>query len=623
MRFPSSIQRDTAHPTSLSIVLGALMLIVPAAALAPLVLGQGPTGEVQVVPEVVDGFTLETLAPASAPTAITFGPGGTDGADLYAATLAGNVVRHELAWTPLGPVVEDASVVASGFNLPLGLAFDEAGDLYVSDSETSADAGRLVGFVVKIDANTGQRERIVDGVPNGQHNINHLQFGPDGQLYLPVGNPNDHGNGTGTGDSDIFPYSGAFLRVDVDELDAQGPAVLHWVDANGDRIPDDDIVDHPRNQDFADKVDVFARGFRNIFDLAFAPDTLPFAGTAYTGENGADAPSSQDSVYKIEEGGNHGYPFCYNVGEPGATGADVSKAPNPNSPNPDVGCNNKVTATALIGWHICATGVDFPSDGQDGPTAQGAPGIPYTFPSGFQQSLFVAECGPFFLHDTITRTLEQGATTHNNGHKVTRVALDANGEATDVEDFVKGLALPTDVKFGPDGAMYIADAGALYRVAPIPSLDTPDATVPVAAAGVSFIAPVTVVPTGTTVEWTRGALPHSVTTSEDPCIPHLDSSTCQPNDVDNSDANPDTFNHDIGAPLSSVSHTFENAGTFPYYCSYHYQLGMVGMVVVLDPANPAASASILEEARELMADSILDDPAEADLDHTHEGHVHA
>ena len=63
------------------------------------------------------------------------------------------------------------------------------------------------------------------------------------------------------------------------------------------------------------------------------------------------------------------------------------------------------------------------------------------------------------------QSLDQGhASTHSSSHKVVRVELDEEGHAVRVQDFVTGLALATDVLFGPDGAMYIADAEMVYRV---------------------------------------------------------------------------------------------------------------------------------------------------------------
>jgi glucose/arabinose dehydrogenase len=57
--------------------------------------------------------------------------------------------------------------------------------------------------------------------------------------------------------------------------------------------------------------------------------------------------------------------------------------------------------------------------------------------------------------------------TRNSAHKVTRVGFE-EGEAIELRDFVTGLSLPTDVRFGPQGAMYVADLEGIYRVQPRP-----------------------------------------------------------------------------------------------------------------------------------------------------------
>lgn len=550
------------------------------------------TGEIQLVPEVADGFALQPLAPVHGVSVITFGPGQ----DLYAASLAGQVLRYSTVWTQGGPVVQDVEVLATGFNLPQGIAFDEEGTLYVSDvrpaEEGSADGeesvGRAMGRVTEIDPDTGDRAVIVDGLPNGQHNTNHIRFGPDDRLYLPNGNPNDHGNGTGTGHTDIFPYSGAFLAVDVngvapDQRDTtpSDPAILHWRDDQGDRIPDEQIPDHPRNDAFAEQVDVFAHGFRNIYGVTFAPEPLPFAGAAYTGMNGAQMPAeSQDVVYKIEEDEHHGFPFCYDRGDPGATGEAIAKAPNPDSPNPDFPCEGRPTAEAMLGWHVCATGVDFPPHASSVETDA-------VFPQAFRSSLFVAECGPLSPESVANQTVNDQASTHNTGHKVARLPLNDTGVPTGVRDLVNGLQAPTDVQFGPDGAMYIADADVVYRVFPTVDAGTPDATVPVASVGQSFAPQVVVVPEGSTVRWIGDVLPHTVTTSDEVCKPHAEPGSCQANDPTNGDSRPNTFHKQLGSsPANTVSHTFTEEGVYPYYCQIHYALGMVGMVIVADPDEP-------------------------------------
>lgn len=412
------------------------LVLLPLASALPLPAGTLP----YFVPEVATGFAVQPLAPAPVPTALAFGPGDGDGPDLYATLLPGQVARIALAWTPAGPVATGLGFVAEGFGQPLGLVFDAAGALYVADSHPGAESGRTDGRVTRI-APDGAERVVVDGLPNGRHNTNHLRFGPDGRLYVTNGNSND--NGVQGGVPDVFPYSGALLSVDAAEV-AASPAVLHWDDEQGNNIPLEQIAAHPRNADFNAKVGVLATGFRNVFGVAFSP-----AGVAYTGMNGADDPPSQDALYRITPGTDYGYPFCYNEGPPGGVGAQVSVVANPVFNDP-ARCAGREPATALLGWHTCATGLDFPSAG------------PFAFPADMGADVFVGECAFFFAEGTVLTE----PVTHNLSHKVVRVVLDAQGHATEVRDFLFPLALPTDVLFGPDGAMYVADAGMVYRVIP-------------------------------------------------------------------------------------------------------------------------------------------------------------
>lgn len=407
------------------------------------------------VPEVVAGFSITPLATVAAPTALAFGPGALDGPDLYATTLIGDVVRVDLFWTPLGPVATGTARFVSEFSQPLGLAFDTDGVLYVADSHPGTESGRTDGRVTRVV--NGLKTVVIDGLPNGRHNTNHLRFGPDGLLYITNGNPNDSGCPNGNcvgGDPDVFPYSGAVLFADAKKVSAD-PAVLRWVDRNGSPLEPDEVALPRHNHDFRRKVRVFASGFRNIFGIAFAPPGLPYAGDGYTAMNGADDPSSQDALFRITPGVDYRFPFCYNVGPAGGTGADVTVSPNPLFPDAD--CSQAPPATALLGWHVCATGLDFPTPGLS------------SFPDQFRSSVYVAECTPFFVDDLAEQSAQdpQNA-SHNTGHKVARVELDSNGEAIAVSDFVTGLVLATDVVFGPDGAMYIADAEQILRVAPAP-----------------------------------------------------------------------------------------------------------------------------------------------------------
>lgn len=458
--------------TRLAVLVALGMLTVPLATVEPGGEAVAQTGEIRPTPEVAEGFVAEPLASIPGPTAMNWGPGGADvvpgdvvqeSPDLYVASLTGDIYRIDVRWSPAGPTVEDVDVFATGFNQPLGIAFDDDGRAYVSDSKPSPHPDRGIdGVVYWLDA-AGEGHVLVDQLPNGRHNTNHLRFGPNDRLWIPNGNPDD--NGIDGGDDNVYPYSGAFLSVDPDDLQGD-PAVFQWFDDNGNVIPDEEAGVHAANDDFGDNVTVEAFGFRNIFGVAFGPDGVP-----YSGMNGADDPSSQDALYRLDDGQGafYGFPFCYEEGSPGDT-QDIGYRVNPTFPDypnqPDEPgveerpCDELPAADALLGWHVCATGIDFPTEG------------PWSFPNnalgGFHTSVYVGECAVFFAQDWFEKTLAE-PTTHNNAHKIARVALDANGNPTGVHDFVKGLALPTDVRFGPQGAMYIADAEGILRVAPAAS----------------------------------------------------------------------------------------------------------------------------------------------------------
>ena len=412
-----------------------LAFVLLAAAALALPVG-GPAPLPNAVPEALTGgFAPLPLIALPAPTALAFGPGEGDGPDLYATTLETGVLRVSLTWTPAGPVASGVAQFATGFSQPLGLIFDGVA-LYVSDSHPGAESGRTDGRITRIDS--AGAKVVVDGLPNGRHNTNHFRFGPDDRLYVSNGNPND--NGIDGGEVDVLPLSGAILSFVPSEVGAS-PAILHWKDAQGNPIPANDIASAPVNADFAAKVHVFASGFRNVYGIAF------HGGFGYTGMNGADVPSSQDALFKLSAGQNFSYPFCFNEGVPAAVGAGISVVPNPTFAEAAL-CAHTPAATALLGWHTCATGLDFPTDG------------PWHFPAAMKDSVFVGECGPFNPDQEYVKF----ASTHNTGHKVVRVPLDAHGEATAVQDFLDGMPLATDVLFGPDGAMYVAHAGGVVRV---------------------------------------------------------------------------------------------------------------------------------------------------------------
>ena len=127
--------------------------------------------------------------------------------------------------------------------------------------------------------NTGQDYTVIledlPYAPEGFHNGGRIAFGPDGKLYLSIG--------------DI-----GMIEVSQDPTKLAGSILRFNLDGS---IPEDNpIPGFP----------VYAIGFRNVFGLAFQPDT----GFLFATENG---PGGLDEVNKVEAGQNYGWPLHLGV----------------------------------------------------------------------------------------------------------------------------------------------------------------------------------------------------------------------------------------------------------------------------------------------------------------------
>ncbi|MDQ3935834.1 MAG: PQQ-dependent sugar dehydrogenase [Actinomycetota bacterium] len=395
------------------------------------------------------GFGHEFWSKVPAPTSLAFGPDGK----LYVTSLDGSVyvIGKDRFPRPF----------ATGLTQPLGVVVADDGRVYVSDSEKDGD-GLAWGKVLVLEDGDGngsadRRATVVERLPNGRHNTNGLAFGPDGDLYVANGNRTDDGIECGPPPTPVDcgnpgedqPLSGSLIRVDPD--------------ARGATASDDMVV---------------ATGMRNVFDVAFWPNDRSIA---YLPTNGPDDPAADDVLYATDvddfdeqppadpEGeptrtpriDDMGFPSClYNAhenagaGEVGGHhehGKSLSPMDNPNAavierfgPCPKDSVHRPV---ATFGGHVSADGLAF---------AHGS-----RFPGSYANDLFVAEWGNMW-------GAEDG---HAVGHKIVRVNLRDDGTIArdhhgmpSVTEFASG-ALPIDLAFGPDGAMYVADQeGFVHRI---------------------------------------------------------------------------------------------------------------------------------------------------------------
>lgn len=250
-----------------------------------------PTGPLQLV-EVVAGL--------SSPVALTTPP---DDPRLFIVEQAGRirVVKDgSLLGTPFLDIRD--RVRDGGEQGLLGLAFhpDHArnGYLYVNYTDGGGDS-RVARFSTRTDdqnrADAGS-ERVILSVrqPFGNHNGGHLAFGPDGMLWIGMGDGGSAGD-PGNEGQDRTSLLGALLRLDVDGGDPY-------------RIP----ADNP----FAGgggRGEIWATGLRNPWRWSFDGPT----GLLYIGDVGQDRWEEVNVAPASRAGVNYGWrtmegPDCFN-----------------------------------------------------------------------------------------------------------------------------------------------------------------------------------------------------------------------------------------------------------------------------------------------------------------------
>lgn len=143
---------------------------------------------------------------------------------------------------------------------------------------------------------------------NDEHNAGEIQFGPDGYLYLSLG---DEGDGVSSFGWAIRPIDGDFfgsiLRLDVDHRPGSLPPNPHPAASTNYAIPPDNpfigATMHGGQPVNAEEVrtEFFAIGFRNPWRMNFDPVT----GLLYAGDVGAGA---REEVNVVEAGQNYGWP---------------------------------------------------------------------------------------------------------------------------------------------------------------------------------------------------------------------------------------------------------------------------------------------------------------------------
>ena len=172
----------------------------------------------------------------------------------------------------------------------LGLALDPKDDRYLYVYYSASNPRRSVVsrfdyYPLSQDVNRDSELIILEvGQPYPNHNGGQIAFGPDGFLYIGLGDGGSAGDPLGSG-QDTSTLLGSILRIDVSRSTAAQPYAI------------------PPDNPFADgggRPEIWAYGLRNPWRFSFDRET----GKLWTGDVGQN---EWEEIDIIERGGNYGW----------------------------------------------------------------------------------------------------------------------------------------------------------------------------------------------------------------------------------------------------------------------------------------------------------------------------
>ena len=230
----------------------------------------------------------DTVAASSA-TALAFAPDGR----LFWAERSGTVkVWQDGAAKEFARVATVTTEAGGGYSERglLGLAISPtfALDRFVYAFHSNTDRSRQSVVRWKDCGGTGENPTVIVELPGGAdccHKGGRLAFGPDGKLYVTLGE--EHVSAAAQDTSDV---RGKVLRYNADGS-----------------VPGDNPFGNA----------VWAYGFRNVFGLAFSPaGQLAVTVNGPTGDSGSPSTGYDTVIDSVEKGKGYQWPRCYGYGHP-------------------------------------------------------------------------------------------------------------------------------------------------------------------------------------------------------------------------------------------------------------------------------------------------------------------
>jgi glucose/arabinose dehydrogenase len=402
----------------------------------------------------------------------------------------------------------------------IGLAFEhdfEGGTLYATDSNQGARGapgkGNNTSRIVRVDLAKNTVSTVIRGLPTGDHPTEQIVV-KDGWLYWSQGSATNsgvtgHDNGAGGNQHDIACEQITLSQNTWRSVGTNPPHVHetsgysnHGVVRKGAVVPAFEdatsrgmctgAILRAKISDPQNSIEPVAWGFRNPYGIRFSPANHPLQGQMMISENGEDERGARPtnnapdrlSIARQNPNGTpeyHGWPDRFGFLDSTQSVFNPKGSPGDDDPSTTAGKpvlpvfaffpQQPVAPLALEPADVAAVGLDFvPNSFVGGVVKKNAVLVSREGDFGFSQANGTPEAG----HDV--ELVNFTSQSNPNELRLSRFAFNCKGVKKHDPDgtpkcdgeseqafaaMLSGINRPTTIRFGPDGAAYLVDYGAV------------------------------------------------------------------------------------------------------------------------------------------------------------------